>query len=250
MIFHLLSDLHADQNHFDFKDCYKEEFKNNCMILGGDIADPTSDEYHHIIEFAANNYKYVFVIKGNHECYGHTISRTDYLINSICKIYTNVFYLNKSSFDIDENIRVIGTTLWTDIEEDQMSDARMFITDFRCIKDWSVENNNKEHKLDVEFINSEINKAKNDNKKLIVITHHAPYTKGTSRPEHEGSPLSSVFATDLSKLFIDPIKVWTFGHTHRSVNMNISGVQVVANQRGLCYENNITGYNPYFHFEI
>ncbi len=250
MFFHLLSDLHAEQTHFKMNSCYKPEFKDYCLILGGDIADPTSDEYHDILEFAANNYKYVFVIKGNHECYGHTVSRTDYLIGKVCELYNNVFYLNKSSIDIDENIRVIGTTLWSNIEEDQRSDASMFISDFRCIRNWNVELNNDEHKKDVEFIVNEIKKAKQNNKQLLVITHHAPYVKGTSRPEHEGSPLSSVFATDLSHLFIDPIKVWTFGHTHNSVNMHIGTINLVANQHGLIYENNITRFNPYFHFKI
>ncbi len=250
MIFHLLSDLHADQKHFDISECYKPEYKENALILAGDIADPTSDEYHDILEFAAKNYKYVFVIKGNHECYGHTVSRTDYLVSKVCELYMNVFYLNKSSIDIGEDIRVIGTTLWSDIQDDQQSDARMFISDFRCIRNWSIENNNYEHKKDVEFIKNEIGKAKIDNKKLLIITHHAPYIIGTCRKEHIGSPLSSVFATDLSHLFENPVKVWVFGHTHHSVNLTINDVNLLANQRGTYYENGITGFNHHFNFKI
>lgn len=250
MIFHLLSDLHADQNHFDITQCYKPEYKDNCLILAGDIADPTSDEYHDIVEFTSKNYKYVFVIKGNHECYGHTVKRTDYLISKVCELFTNVFYLNKNTQDIDDNIRVLGTTLWSNIDDDQKSDARMFISDFRCIREWTIEQNNHEHKKDVKYILNEIDKAKKEEKSLLVITHHAPHLVGTSRPEHDGSPLSSVFATDLSHLFVDPIKAWVFGHTHHSVNKYVNDIKLVANQRGLSYENNLTGFDPYFNFII
>ena len=101
-----------------------------------------------------------------------------------------------------------------------------------------------------QYTLNEIDKAKNDGKDLVVITHHAPHLIGTCRPEHDGSQFSSVFATDLSHLFIEPIKTWAFGHTHHSVNKYVNGIKLVANQRGLSYEKNLTGFDPHFSFII
>jgi predicted phosphodiesterase len=245
MKFHLISDIHLEISPFTL---IKPD-DANILILAGDIGNPTSNDYYDLIEKTSKLYKYVFIIKGNHECYGYDLQKTDEKISHIVDKFSNVFYLQQKIVDIEEDIRVVGVTLWSDIMDYQRSDIGCFISDFRLIKEWNIETNNHEHFKDVQFIKNEIKRAKDDNKKLIIITHHAPSYRGTSRPEHNGSSLSSAFCTDLEYLFNDPIKTWVFGHTHHSCKLSINNIPLLSNQRG--YEDDeITLFDPLFTFEV
>lgn len=245
MKFQLISDIHLEMKPFVLEKNEDADY----LILAGDIGDPVSLDYKKLIENAASLYKYVFIIKGNHECYGFTLQKTGEKISHVIANLANVFYLNRKTVDIEDDIRVLGTTLWSDISECQRSDIGIFLADFRCIKDWNIENNNHEHFKDVKFIKNEIQRALEDNKKLLIITHHAPIINGASRNEHIGSPLSSAFCTDLKKLFIKPVITWVFGHTHHSCNLIINDIPLLSNQRGYGEEGN-TGFDPLFSFDI
>lgn len=245
MKFHLLSDLHLEISPFTLN----KPKDADILILAGDIGDPTSNDYRDLIEKTSNLYKYVFIVKGNHECYGYDLQKTGQKIAHVVDKFSNVFYLQKRTIDIEENIRILGVTLWSDIMDYQRSDIGCFLADFRLIKEWNIENNNHEHFKDVKFIKNEINRAKEDNKKLIIITHHAPSYRGTSRPEHSGNSLSSAFCTDLEYLFNDPIKAWVFGHTHHSCKLLINNIPLISNQKGYG-DNEITLFDPLFTFEI
>lgn len=245
MKFHLLSDLHLEISPFTLN----KPDDADILILAGDIGNPTSNDYRDLIEKTSKLYKYVFIIKGNHECYGYDLQKTGEKISHVVDKFNNVFYLQKKIIDIEENIRILGVTLWSDIMDYQRSDIGCFIADFRLIKGWNIENNNHEHFKDVKFIKNEISRAKEDNKKLIIITHHAPSYRGTSRPEHNGSSLSSAFCTDLEYLFNDPIKTWVFGHTHHSCKLLINNIPLLSNQRGYG-DDEITLFDPLFTFEV
>jgi predicted phosphodiesterase len=244
MIFHLLSDIHLEFTPFNLI----KPPNADALILAGDIGKPTSNEYMELIKKASELYKYVFLIKGNHECYGYDLQKTGEKISHVTDKYSNVFYLQKKTMDIEDNIRVLGTILWSEIMDYERSDIGCFIADFRLIKGWSIESNNSAHFRDVKFIKNEILRAKEDNKKLIIITHHAPSLRNTSRPEHNGSSLSSAFCSDLEYLFENPVKTWVFGHTHHSCKLSINNIPLLSNQRG--YGDEITSFDPLFTFEV
>ena len=250
MKFQVISDLHADSNPYDIKGNKVDDA--SFLILAGDIAHPTEQRFIDILNDASTSYDKVFFVRGNHECYGQTVTRTDEILNETFAQYDNIIYLNRAAYDVNDRVRVVGTTLWSDITSDQMYVAKCFISDFRCIKEWSIEKNNEEHTKDVAFLVEEIKRAKHDKKELIIITHHAPYTQGTSHPDHDNSPLSSVFATNLSNLMSNPpIKIWVYGHTHYSANFYKNGVNIVSNQRGTSEENyKRTRFDPTFTFEM
>ncbi len=243
MRFHLLSDLHLEISAFDIDKvpgC-------NALILAGDIGDPSSSEYQALLKKASTLYLYVFIISGNHEVYSNTLEDTHKYIQTLCAEYDNVIFLNRSVFDIDPDIRIIGTTLWSDIADDERSEIQMSIADFQYIQDWSIEKCKYQHHLDVKFIKKEIQKASEENKRLVVITHHAPM-KGSSHPKHAGSTISSAFSTDLKELIKPPVVAWIFGHVHYSCECMTNGVKLLSNQKGHDGEN--SNFNPFFTFEI
>jgi predicted phosphodiesterase len=246
MKFQILSDLHTEVAPF----CLSKIDTSDALILAGDIGEPFSDEYKSLIEQASALYSYVFIVKGNHECYGCTTQKTDEVISVIIGPFKNVFYLNRTAVDIeDSDIRVIGTTLWSRVKDCQRNDISIFISDYRRIKDWHIERNNYEHRLDVEFITKETQRALRDNKRLVVVTHHAPVETGACKDIHKGSVLSSAFCTDLKTLFVSPITAWVFGHTHHSCSLLVNGIPLVSNQRGYGNEEG-TGFDPRFAIDI
>ena len=246
---HLLSDLHLE---IDATFTLEKPEETQGLILAGDIGEPSSQAYGDLIKRAAELYDWVVVVRGNHEAYGYIdIVRAGEKIGKVCGQYPNVHYLQKKSLDIGD-LRIIGATLWSDVLDYQRSEIGTFMADYRRIKKWSIEENNHEHFKDVKFIKSEMEKAVQDGKRLLVVTHHAPYTRNTSKPEHRGSPLSSAFVTDLSKLFKPPIVAWAYGHTHHSHSQVVNGVILVSNQRGYAEPGEIeeTGFDPMFCFEV
>jgi Icc-related predicted phosphoesterase len=65
----------------------------------------------------------------------------------------------------------------------------------------------------------------------VVVTHHLPHP-GSIHPRYEGDPLNPGFASDLSALVRDPVKLWIHGHTHESMDYLVEGTRVVCNPRG------------------
>jgi len=245
MRFHLLSDLHIEFAKFELQKPDGCDF----LLLAGDIGSPSTNTYTELIERAASLYNIVFVVVGNHECYGYHIERTCNKIAKICNRFSNVIYMNNNSYDIDgTDVRVLGTTLWSNIQDCQRFDVAQFISDFRCIKQWTIEENNHKHFKAVQFLKKELQRANKDGKRLVVVTHHAPYLRNTSREEHRGSKLSSAFATDLTPLITYPVVAWAYGHTHHSNSQIVNGVLLTSNQRG--YDGEKTNFDAMFTFEV
>ena len=249
MIFQLISDVHLE-----FVQSFHINKTNaDCLLLAGDIGEIDSLYYKDFIKQTSQNYNHVFIIKGNHECFGHTLQEADAIINEIVSEYTNVHYLNKSGFNLKNNngntIRIIGCTLWSKIEKKQQKDIQLIIQDYRQIKDWSIERMAAEHLKDVAFIQTETEQAKKSGYELIVMTHHAPSNRNTSRQEHQNSPIFSSYSSDCEFLFQKPIVAWVFGHTHHSCQTTFdNGIHLYSNQVGYKREN--TGYKSDFVFTI
>lgn len=70
----------------------------------------------------------------------------------------------------------------------------------------------------------------------MVITHHAPLTRDTSKPTDENSPWSPALGTDLlgknPGSCLDDVHWWIFGHTRYFTEFSKATVKLVSNQRG------------------
>lgn len=241
MKFQILSDIHIPINFQKNNEC-------DFLILAGDIGIPKSNKYQELLYETSQLFKYVFIITGNREYYGSTIIDTNNYIEKLCNQYNNVIFLNKNSFDFDNGIRIIGTTLWSEIDMKYRLSIENEIPDFKNIKNWTIDDHIHHHKEDVAFIKNEIKKATRDNKALVVITHHCPFIYGTCRPEFNDSKLTSTFSTNLIELFDKPILGWIYGHTHHSLTKYVNDVFLVSNQCG--YNQEKTNFDPLFCIEL
>lgn len=139
------------------------------------------------------------------------------------------------------DITILGCTLHSRIPPEAEDIVRNKINDFHRIVDWTVSDHSEEHAAAVEWLENEISSIRqNDTRglkwKVIVISHHALSTKGTSKPSDEGNPWSSAFATDLlgnkEESCLDDVQWWVFGHTHYCTESVRGQVNLMSNQRG------------------
>lgn len=100
--------------------------------------------------------------------------------------------------------------------------------------------------MDVEWLQTSIRlirKEKNGSqRRIFVITHHAPVVRESSKPEDFNNPWSSAFGTDLLDLdnpsAFSEVQWWVFGHTHYTTEFTKGNVKIVSNQRGYVFPKN------------
>lgn len=262
-VYHILSDLHLEMrpkitSFVKFIDTYKQftrngydindiENKNKILILAGDIGYPTQDNYWLFLNDCARIYKHVICIPGNHEYYveNYNINQINEIItkktNEIYQIKNNFHYLNNNTVTID-NVKYIGSTLWSQLDKNYKSKIISGLNDFNYIttesdKLLTFEKYNQFHKRDLEWLQNEISKTKSDNNSnFIVITHHLPSNQ-LIHPKYKMLPYSNInsaFATNLDSIIQG--KLWIGGHTHSPIITTINQTQIVVNPFGYANE--------------
>lgn len=244
--FQVISDVHLEIRGYivDFP------VKAPYLILAGDSGNPESNIYQQFLQLQADRYDKVFIVNGNHEHYGRTREQTEELVAKICKTRPNLIFLNRTSYDLDEDHVILGCVLWSEMQDEQRSDLYLHMGDLTEIKDWSFEQNNWQHKQEKAWLQNAIRQAEVDGKLAIVITHHSPSFKGTVAPKYAGNEISSGFCTDLEEMLKLPVVCHVFAHTHFSCNLlfNKGQCRLVSNQLGHISEE--TRFDPEFCVEI
>lgn len=214
-------------------------------IVVGDI----SSDYKKTVSWVSNNIKKGLFIEGNHIGYG-----SEYTINELQKMYKNEFPTNNNvsylydDYKIIDDYIFVGGILWTDyllngyekIDNEKMK-SLYYMNDFR----FNYYKKNK--KLTPDDCIKMHNKTKNvilkickkyPNKKIIVITHHAPSILSVSE-KYKGSSINSSFASNLESIIKenDNIKLWVHGHMHNNSDYNIGNCRIICNPHGYKNEN-------------
>lgn len=228
------SDLHLEfYDNYTFENFIKPSAE--ILFLLGDIGNPDSIIYQNFIQDCSNNFNKVFLIAGNHEYYsGKNIKDIDLIIKNICTKYNNVIFLNNDIYELNDDYVLIGTTLWSNLSQNEMVDLIFSSNDFLKIK-------NEGKNLDFNTVNSffknnvrwlEDNLKKIIDKKIIILTHHLPSYKCINK-KYNQNRTNSAYASNLDYLFSKyKINYWFFGHTHTSVNMNINQTDLKCNPMG------------------
>lgn len=221
------------------------------LALLGDIGLAKDESYKQYLLQQAEIYDKVFVIAGNHEYYHNTVESTKNTIRDICSQHKNLVYMQQTSVLVD-GVRLLGTTLWSDVPKDSQEEVEMSLSDFRCIKNLDERLNIQQyvqwHKEERLWLEEEISKAKQHGEKVVVMTHHAPVINlGSSDPQFFDSKSNSAFCSDLRYILGAPVEVWAYGHTHWFQDMNINGTRVISNPRG--YQTSVA-FNPKFVINI
>ncbi|KAF7912711.1 uncharacterized protein EAF01_001732 [Botrytis porri] len=247
--FQILSDLHLEvcSQYYTFLIAPVAPY----LILAGDIGRLI--DYEDYLAFLAKQtaqFERVFLVLGNHEFYH--FSRTSALeqarrLENEAALNDKLVLCHQKRWDIelgDSQTTILGCTLWSKIDDGAREAVQARLKDLEKIDNWSIDDHNAAHISDLTWLFNEVTNIQNQNKsraegepekKILVITHHAPTIVGTSSPKNSNNPWGSVFATELlgnsSTNWVD-VKVWVFGHTHFTTDMEKNGVRVLSNQRG------------------
>lgn len=213
------------------------------LVLAGDIGIPDLKSYKVFLQWCSTNWKGVFLIAGNHEFYNvrcptkTTMQEKKRLIQEICSQFTNVHFLDCSSVYLpEENLRILGCTLWTDIPDDIADKAAVHMNETRQVLDcddtplypWRI---SEIHRLEKQWLEQEIQKCEGNQENCLVITHHLP-SYSLIHEKYAGSPLNCCFASHSEDLFRLPVVGWICGHTHTGMKLNIQGIPCVINPVG------------------
>lgn len=217
-VFQIASDLHTEFH--ATIDPIKITPSAPYLILAGDIGIPHVPTYEQLLARESQRFHTVFIVAGNHEFYQGEYHAAKEACKKICAKFPNVVFMDKTSYWLsNSNIRVLGTTLWSFVPKENAQHVANGLNDYRLIKLGdrllTVEDTVTLFMEEATWLQKEIQAAKSKNEPVIVITHHAPLTKGTSHPQYLESLVDCAFATDMTGLMGDPVKAWVFGHTVR-----------------------------------
>jgi len=258
-ILRFASDLHLEfltnisQNSV-LKPIWKFDRKPNAsyhLALLGDISNPYKNSLTEFLDLVSPKYNKIIYIPGNHEYYNLDPNRVNDMetvkgkLENICNRYPNVTLLDNKVIEID-GIRMIGTTLWSEISNTKLDYYSKAINDYKLIqtdgKFLTPLDTNELNKNNISWLEKEID---SDTKPCIVLTHHAPLFNNpilnqfTSDPKYTLKENNQAFHNNLLRLLKSPVKAWLYGHTHYSSRFILNDVIVATNQLGYPTEKGI-----------
>lgn len=253
-----LSDIHLEFKK-NFSKLKNEDYSNTTLALLGDIGYPDSLLYKNFIKHCSETFKNVIVITGNHEYYDihnkhkKSMDEINDLISNYIKNFSNVYFLNNSVLymNTDKNtvidyheiedktsvIKIIGTTLWSDIDV-KVSNS---MNDYRFI---FKKNNEKHIKITPEETKVLFNRSKtfllnelknSDEIRCVLLTHHGVNKDLCNGEEYKNSKLASAFATDIPELnSYKNLIACINGHTHVNIDTFIpdTSIKLLSNCMG------------------
>lgn len=241
------SDLHLE---FEINSFYLQQNPlppvADVLVLAGDITYLREDFYRHrFFDYVSEHWEKVFWLPGNHEFYCG-IDMNLYNFSKAVPIRNNVFLVNDITIELND-ISLIFSTLWSEIEEKFARLIERNVSDFECIvrdgKKLSSEEFNRLHYNSLEFIKKESIRLKNEKK--VIVTHHLP-SNLCNATEFLGSKINSVFCTELTD-FVEECgaNYWIFGHSHRNIpGFTIGKTKMLTNQLGYIQLDEQNGFKP------
>lgn len=262
------SDLHLDINR-DYPFSLPDE--NTFTILAGDISGYMNDT----IDWISANIKNGVFVEGNHIGYNgkkHSIQYLQKQLEYHFPIDADVSYLYDNYKVIGDYV-FVGGILWTDYmlngeayhyvdKQIALSYMNDFTYDYYNITDSNYEHENglNVRKLRPENCVTMFYKTKNaikeacekfPDKKIIVVTHHAPSEKSTS-DQYIGHKASASYMSNLENFILSHpnIKLWCHGHIHDNSDYMIGDCRVVCNPRGYERYGENSNFNSHYIIEI
>jgi predicted phosphodiesterase len=228
------------------------------LALAGDIGHPSKALFRSFIDYTARNWDRVFFVAGNHEYYAQRAApqwryvnpshmfETQEEIKSILRTYKNVHYLHHdapSVFLPEENVAIVGSTLWSHIPPDRMLSAAAGMNDYHlipyledgAIRPLAPQDTNAIHAKERAMLEAQIDYWGSQRVQVCVITHHLPSFTVIS-PRFADNPLNCCFASNCEDLMKPHVRAWIYGHTHNASSASFKHTLCVANAAGYMNE--------------
>ena len=225
MRLHVMSDLHLECASFEVP-----ETDSDIVILAGDIGIGIEG-----VLWAQRVFdKPVIYVSGNHEYHDAMLTMNEHRqMMKQAADGSNVMVLDSNVTALN-NIRFIGTTLWSDLkrfnevlycDSDNINAGLDGELEYEAFHSDYAQSLFDEH---YGWLKAEL--AKPFGGKTVVITHHAPSLQSI-HPEYVGNLWNPCFASDIEELMAG-VDIWIHGHTHSSLDYELNGTRVICNPRG------------------
>lgn len=222
-------------------------------------------DIHDFFKTVSGQYEHVALIMGNHDHYHSKYHQTADHIRKF--LPDNVKLLERDCLHLDDVV-VVGTTLWTDLNKGDpitmhaIGDPYGGLADFKYITYQEGNNYHKflarnciyEHEKSLQYLRAVVTNPENKNKKIVVMTHHAPTSLSIAEEYKRDTVMNGGFYSDLSEFILDhpQINLWVHGHTHHAFDYMLGETRVLCNPYG--YHNDqydeYTGFDPNLKVEI
>lgn len=213
------------------------------LALCGDIGIPEKPALTSFLKWCSDHFRAVFWIPGNHEFYIYknpqplSIPEKLSLCEEIARQFPNVHFLHRRSVEIPEwNLRILGCTFWTEI--DPINDSLLLhgMNDVRQIflapgKNAMPNDFRRMHEADKAWLSNQLQKAADEDKGCVVLTHHLPTYKLIHEKYH-GHPMNFCFASDQEQMIQSPVRGWLCGHSHTGNSVLVNGIPCCLNPYG------------------
>lgn len=191
------------------------------IIVAGNVCSPFDEKYARFLADLSETFDRVFVVTGP-KCYyaaGPVVTvqtgirwlrLVDDRVRAICESMPkkNVHFLQNDCYDIEgTDLTVFGSTLWSDVTDEQEPNVRACVADYYRIPGFTVHTGRYLHKLaNASLLQATLNKP---DRRLVVATYHVPRTELAA-----SSGLMSAFASDVAIAYHPRISAWVYGHSH------------------------------------
>ena len=218
------------------------------LALCGDIGIPDLDSYKDFLTWCSKNWSTVFLIAGNHEFYNMkckiktTMDQKKDIIKRICSQLPNVYFLDCDSVWLEsEKVRVLGCTLWSEIDDKIINRARTTTNEPKQVlvdpNEYAQPEILREiHRIERDWLYEEIQKATAIGEKCLVLTHYLPSYQLIAE-KYKGDWMNSCFASHCDDLIHRPVAAWICGHSHVGKKIGINNILVALNPYGYPDEN-------------
>lgn len=245
MLLQYCSDLHLEfPENREFVKLKPLPPRAKVLLLAGDIVPFASLSQHNdFFDYLSGNFEHTYWIPGNHEYYGSDAKKRSGSFEE--QIRHNVLLTNNSVFE-EGDIRLIFSTLWTNIGPRHQWEIEQSISDFHVIrygaKKLRAATVNEFHAESLAFIRAEL--ARPTSKKTVVVSHHVP-TYSHYPEVYKFSNVNEAFAVELFPLIHESqAAYWIFGHNHFNIpDFRIGNTTLTTNQLGYIKNNEQRGFN-------
>jgi hypothetical protein len=210
------------------------------LLIAGDVGDPFHENFHVFIKRMSDKFSKVIFVAGNHEydC-GNLFDQNKYndhttQMKIIFKQLPNVFFLDNETHQINNDIIIAGTTLWSNPMLNQNEFDKLFYK--RKITSEQYHTHLKKHYNSVNFIKDV--SSKYSDKKIIALSHFVPTFKLIDDKYLVKGHPNKWFVSDLNHLIKKPIRAWICGHSHSIMSKQINNVYCAINAYGHKHKNN------------
>lgn len=226
------------------------------LALAGNIGQPGSRVFHSFLSYVSGHWDRVFYVPGNHEYYAKQSApkwkhhpptpfheRHQQLLESV-STYKNIHFLDDNTpsyFCEEENVAIVGSTLWTHVPDERLVDARHEMNDYTFIpvqrgsgeimRSLHPDDTNYFHAAHHRILGDQVEHWKRRGADVCMITHHMPSYSLISQ-RYRGNYLNCCFAASCEDLMQPHVKAWIYGHTHNSAVSAIGHTMTVCNARG------------------